>query len=471
MKFPDQFIWGAGTSSYQVEGASRAAGKGPSIWDMFCDRPGVISDGQNGEVACDQYHRAEQDVAAMAEIGLESYRFSIAWPRIFPEGTGTQNPNGFDYYDRLVDLLLENGIEPYVTLYHWDLPHALQLNGGWMNPDAPKWFDSYTRAVIDHLSDRVSQWSTFNEPSCFLGLGYLEGIHAPGLKVSRSEYILAAKHVMLAHGRSVLTIREHAKTAPNIGYCPISHSAIPATESSADIAAAREFTFGVPEPTRGHWFSNIYSDPVLLGEWPEEAIAAFCPDPPHVTQAELELMNQPIDHLALNLYTAAIVRAGENGTVEHLPSPAGEALSTMGWTIRPKGIYWAIRFHHDRYGLPIVIGENGVALTEWVCEDGQVHDPQRIDFTARYLRQVGRAVAEGYPVHGYYYWSLLDNFEWAEGYTRRFGLIHVDFETQMRTIKDSGYWYRSVIHSNGASLSAPRSAAVYMQSSEIPQEM
>lgn len=469
MKFPDQFIWGAGTSSYQVEGASRAGGKGPSIWDTFCERPGVISDGQSGEIACDQFHRLEQDVAAMAEIGLESYRFSIAWPRILPEGTGNVNPSGLEYYDRLVDHLLENGIEPYVTLYHWDLPHALQLKGGWMNADAPRWFESYTRQVIEHLSDRVSQWSTFNEPSCFLGLGYLEGIHAPGIKVSRAEFLTAVKHVLLAHGRAVQTIREHAKTSPNIGYCPISHSAIPATESEADIAAAREFTFGTPEPARGHWFSNIFTDPVLLGVWPEEAAAAFCPDPPRVTQSELELMYQPIDHLALNLYTAAIVREGENGAIEHVPGVPGEPLTTMGWTIRPEGIYWAIRLHHERYGLPIIIGENGVALSEWIAEDGCVHDAQRIDFIARYLRQVGRAVEEGFPVLGYYYWSLLDNFEWAEGYTRRFGLIHVDFDTQFRTIKDSGYWYRKVIHSNGAALSAPTTAAVLMQPNEIPQ--
>jgi len=467
MRFPDQFVWGAGTSSYQVEGAARAAGKGPSVWDMFCAQKGVISDGQSGEVACDQYHRIEQDVAAMAEIGLESYRFSIAWPRVLPEGTGTPNPHGLEYYDRVIDLLLENGIEPYVTLYHWDLPYALHLKGGWLNPDSPKWFADYTRLMVQRLSDRVSNWCTFNEPSCFLGLGYLDGVHAPGLKMGRPEFLMAVKHVLLAHGRSVQTIREHAKTTPVVGYCPISHSGIPATESPEDIEAARAFTFGVPDANRGHWFSNIYSDPVLLGEWPEETVNAFCAEPPRVTQTELEVMHQPIDHLALNLYSAAVVRASETAPYESLPLTCGEPLTTMGWTLRPDGLYWAVRFHHERYGLPIIIGENGVAITEWVSEDGMVHDPQRIDFVTRYLRHLGRAVQEGFPVLGYYYWSLLDNFEWAEGYTRRFGLVHVDFETQARTIKDSGYWYRSVIHTNGGILSAPLSAAVEMQTREV----
>ena len=452
MRFADGFVWGAATASYQVEGAFDEGGRGLSVWDTFCKRPGAVKGGFTGDVACDHYHRVKQDVALMREIGLQAYRFSFSWSRLLPEGVGKVSATGVAFYDQLIDELLDNGIEPYATIFHWDYPYELFLKGGWLNQDSVGWFGDYTALLADKFSDRVGNWFTLNEPQCFLGLGHVDGKHAPGLKLDYPEFFIATKHAMMAHGRSVQVLRAQCKRKPMISYAPISQVGIPFDDSPECIEAARQFSFGPQEKSRGFWFSRLYLDPVLKGIWPEDAVAVLTDRGPKVSHLELAEMNQPLDALGLNFYAAPLIRPGEGGKPEELPYKAGAPRTGFDWGVTPEGLYWSARFHYERYGIPIYITENGLSSLDWVSEDGQVHDPQRIDYTSKYLKQVSRAHDDGIPMHGYFHWSLMDNFEWAEGYSHRFGLVHVDFETQERIIKDSGHWYRDVIASNGASL-------------------
>lgn len=468
MQFKENFIWGAATSAYQIEGSFDTDGRGLSVWDAFCEKRGVIHGGHTGKVACDHYNRYREDVAIMASMKLQAYRFSFSWSRILPEGVGRVSVKGLEFYDRLIDTLLEHDIAPYATLFHWDFPQELYVRGGWLNPESPNWFAEYTSVVADRFSDRVSDWFTLNEPPCFLGLGHVDGTHAPGLKLDWSDFFLATKHALMAHGRSVQVLREKCKKTPNIGYAPISHIAIPVDESPENIRAAEEFTFGTQDAARGFWFARLYLDPVLKGEWPEDAVAVLCKNGPKVSNADLAVMNQPIDMLGLNFYAAPTVRAGAEGKPEVVAENPGSPRTGFDWSITPEGLYWSVRFHHERYGLPVVISENGLSSLDWVHEDGKVHDPQRIDYTSRYLKSLHRAHAEGYAVDGYFHWSLLDNFEWAEGFKHRFGMVHVDFATQRRTLKDSAHWYRTVVESNGAALASNpvKNAVVVVETSE-----
>ncbi len=448
-RFGDNFVWGAGTASYQIEGAAKEGGRTPSVWDTFCETPGKVLQGDTGAVACDHYHRFREDVGIMDQIGLQAYRFSFSWSRVLPNGVGQVNPEAIAFYDKLIDCLLEYGIEPYPTLFHWDYPQVLFDQGGWLNPDSVEWFGEYTTVLADHFSDRVKNWWTLNEPPCFLGLGHVDGVHAPGLKLGWPEFLLAAKHAMMSHGKAVQVLRARAKTTPTIGYVPISHIGIPIDESPANIEAARQFTFGVQDAARSFWFARLYLDPVVLGEWPEECISVLTPDGPKVSDEDLKLMSEPVDRLGLNFYSAPYVKMGEDGKPEVVKLAPGHPRTGFDWPVTPEGLYWSVRFHSERYKLPLMIAENGLSSLDWVSEDGAVHDPQRIDYTSRYLKGLHRAHDEGFPIDGYFHWSILDNFEWAEGYRHRFGLVHVDFETQKRTLKDSAYWYRQVIENNG----------------------
>lgn len=449
--FPKNFTWGAATASYQIEGAADAEGKGRSVWDMMCRQPGRVFDGHTGDVAVDHYHRYAEDVGLMRQIGLQAYRFSISWPRVFPEGTGAINDAGLAFYDRLTDALLAAGITPWVTLFHWDYPYALFCRGGWLNPESPRWFADYTVAVVDRLSDRVAHWMTLNEPQCFIGLGHWLGKHAPGERLGWDEVLLANHHALMAHGLAVQTIRERAKTPPVVGWAPAVALAVPASESAADIEAARRATMEIIAPT--HWTNTWYSDPVIFGHYPEDGLRAFGSAAPRYRASDFEIMRQPLDFYGANIYNSDVVRADASGKPEPAPREPGYPAPNMpNWVVEPRGLYWGPRFLAERYHLPIVITENGMSGTDWVSLDGQVHDPQRIDFVARYLRELRRAGRDGVDVRGYFLWSLIDNFEWAEGFQYRFGLIHVDHRTQARTIKDSGHWYRGVIESNGAAL-------------------
>jgi beta-glucosidase len=452
---PADFVWGAATASYQIEGAWEADGKGPSVWDVFSSKPGNVWEDQTGRIACDHYHRYPQDVALMKEIGLNAYRFSFSWSRILPEGTGGVNEKGLEFYDRLVDELLAAAIEPWATLFHWDYPQALYLRGGWLNPDSSQWFADYARVIVERFSDRISHWMTINEPQCFVGMGHYGASyhHAPGDQLGISGLLQAAHHVLLAHGRAVQVIRGAAKTTPRIGWAPVGVVSSPISDSAEDIKAARSAMFSPEFPTWNPLWNNVWwADPVVFGSYPEPALLVLGQHAPRYTDAEMKVISEPLDFYGANIYNGQSYRAGADGKPEKMERPPGYPHTLNHWKMTPDCLYWGPRFLWERYGLPIAITENGLSCHDWVSLDGGVHDPQRIDFLTRYLRELQRATADGVPVLGYFHWSLLDNFEWSEGYKHRFGLIHVDYETQKRTLKDSAHWYHEVIRTNGASL-------------------
>jgi len=450
--FPSEFIWGAASASYQLEGAAYEDGKGLSVWDVFCKKPGSVWGGNTGDISCNHYHLFETDVRLMRELGLKGYRFSISWPRVLPEGVGSVNRKGAAFYDRLVDILLGAGIQPYVTLFHWDYPYSLFLKGGWLNPDSGKWFAEYTEVMVELLSDRVKHWMTLNEPQVFLELGHRVGNHAPGMKYNLSELLLAAHHVLLAHGLSVQVIRAGAKAKPIIGYAPVANAYVPASESEQDIQAARRATYEIKSANL--WSNTWFSDPMFFQSYPEDGLKLFAGDMPKITSTDLEIIAQPLDFYGYNNYTSTIVKAGENGQPIVVSPPDGSPMTAVTWRVIPEGLYWVSRFLWERYQKPIIVTENGMTNYDWVALDGGVHDPQRIDFTKRYLRQLHRAIKEGVPVAGYFHWSIMDNFEWAQGYKERFGLIYVDYVSQKRILKDSALWYKDVISSKGAALDA-----------------
>jgi len=450
MGFPKGFVWGAAASSYQIEGAPREDGKGQSTWDMLCRKPGAIWYGQNAEMACDHYHRYEEDVALMKQIGLQAYRLSVAWPRVLPEGTGKANEKGLAFYDRLVDELLAAKVAPYVTLFHWDYPYELYCRGGWLSPDSPRWFAEYTEAVVKKLSDRVTVWMTLNEPQCMVGLGMQDGVQAPGLKMALQDVLRAGHNVLLAHGRSVQAIRANAKSKPTVGYAPVGSVYVPASDDPKDVDAARKLMFSVV--TKNCWNNTWWMDPVFLGRYPEDGLKLFADDLPPIRSGDMETINQPMDFLGVNIYGGTPARAGADGKPETAPFKPGHPMTAFKWFVVPEAMYWGPHNYWERYRKPIIITENGMSGTDWVALDGKVHDPARIDFLSRYLRQLRLAIDEGADVRGYLQWSLTDNFEWAEGYKERFGLIHVDFVTQKRTLKDSALWYKDVIATNGASI-------------------
>lgn len=451
MPFPKDFSWGVAAAAYQIEGAAALDGKGPSVWDVFTHKPGIIFENHNGDVACDHYHRWKEDVTLMRDLGVKAYRLSLSWPRILPDGAGAVNERGLAFYDGLVDGLLEAGITPWVTLYHWDLPEALQQKGGWINREIVDWFGNYAGIVADRLGDRVKHWMTINEPPCVIGLGYHEGMFAPGLKLPFRDCLLGSHHLLMSHGRAVQVLRARCKGPVKISLAHTSRERIPATNSPADVDAARSEYFGCTN--QNFWNLSWWADPVYLGRYPEDGLEAFAKDLPAITDADMELIAQPLDFLGYNCYSGWPVSAGAGGKPERVPIAAGDPRGTLPWLqIAPDAAYWAARFQTERYKLPLVFTENGLCNTDFVHLDGDVHDPQRIDFMARYLSAIRRAIDDGAPVHGYFYWSVMDNFEWKEGYKDRFGLVHVDYGTLKRTPKDSYFWYRDLIKSNGANL-------------------
>jgi len=450
MSFPKDFVWGAAAASYQVEGAWNEDGKGASVWDMLAHQGGRVWENHTGDVACDHYHRYPEDVALMQNMGLNAYRLSLSWPRIMPEGTGKVSEAGLGFYDRLIDELLAKGVAPWVTLFHWDYPYDLFLRGGWLNPDSPKWFADYTAVVMDRLSDRVSHWMTLNEPQCFIGLGHFYGEHAPGLKLGMSEVLLAAHHSLLAHGLSVQVIRAKAKKTPYVGWAPVGSGYYPATDSEADRAATMK---GMAAIYPGHLWNNCWwGDPPVLGSYPEEGLQVYGKDVPRFKSSDFDIICQPLDFYGCNIYHGGAIEAGPDGNERAAVFPPGHPHTHFHWKVTPESLYWGPKFLAERYKLPIVVTENGLSSADWVSLDGRVHDHGRIDFLNRYLLALHRAIEDGVDVRGYFQWSIMDNFEWAEGYKHRFGLIHVDFATQKRTLKESAHWYREVIKTNGASL-------------------
>jgi len=446
-EFPGSFVWGAATAAYQVEGGAALGGRGPSIWDMLCEKPGAIHGGHDGAVASDHYGRWQQDVALFRKLGIGGYRFSISWPRVLPSGVGQPNPEGLGFYDRLVDALLAAGITPYVTLFHWDLPLDLYHRGGWLNREVADWFADYATLMVRTLGDRVRHWITLNEPQVFIGHGHFDGRHAPGLSMSMGEMLRCGHHALLAHGRAVSAIRAESRAAVKVGFAPMGFPKLPASEAAADVAAARESMFAVPQAT--HWNLTWWTDPVIFGRYPEDGLRTFGKSAPRATPADLDVISAPTDFLGLNIYQGTVVRADADGKPEVVKTPAGFPLTAFNWPVTPEALYWGPRFAHERYAKPILITENGLSCRDWPSLDGRVHDAQRVDFLTRHVRQLHRAVRDGVPVEGYFHWSALDNFEWADGYKERFGLIYVDYATGERIPKDSFHWYSRIIASRG----------------------
>ena len=420
-KFPKNFLWGAASASYQIEGGVHEGGRGESVWDVFSHTPGRIRHDDTGDIAADSYHRWREDVALLRDMGLGAYRFSIAWPRIAPTGDTNWNPEGLAYYDRLVDALLSAGIEPWVTLYHWDLPQALQDKGGWQNPDTARAFAAYAERAAEHFKGRVNRWLTLNEPQCFIGLGYGTGEHAPGLTLRGDAYDQCWKNARLAHVLAADAIHR-VDSGNQVGLASAGNVWYPASHREADIEAARQLTFEKPRGAGSFLFGMA-----------------------------LDGLSGKLDFIGLNIYHGTAARMGEDGP-EPVEWPAGAPRTAMDWPVAPQALEWGPRLIGERYGLPMYITENGLSCRDWVCVDGAVHDAARIDFLTRYLRSLARAVDAGADVRGYFHWSLTDNFEWAEGYGQRFGLAYVDYPTGNRTAKDSAAWYAATVRANGGNL-------------------
>lgn len=447
MQFPNDFVWGTATSSIQIEGSPAGDGKGKNIWDAYSHNTDRICENHNPDIACDHYNRYKEDIDIMKKIGVHAYRFSIDWSRVLPDGTGKVNQRGLQFYSDLIDSLLENKIEPYLTLYHWELPLALHQKGGWLNDEIVEWFGDYAALIARTFGGRVKNIFTFNEPQCFIGLGYLQGIHAPGYKCSVAETIRMSHNVLKAHGRAVQRIREAAPDV-QIGFAPTCGMPYPATDKKEDIEAARQAMFEIPPDDNWTWNVSWWSDPVLLGHYPEEGLRRFHDILPDITSEDMKLISQPIDMYGQNIYNGWMVRMGDNGQPESVSRGIGYPVTATGWPITPECLYWGPRFLYERYHKPIYITENGISCNDVISLDGKVHDPGRIDFEKRYLTQLQKAIADGADIRGYFYWSLMDNFEWTEGYSQRFGLVYVDYATGERIPKDSAGWYHDVIARN-----------------------
>ena len=451
MGFSNGFLWGAASAAHQVEGAYLEDGKGPGIWDAMVNEPGRIAHGENGNIACDHYHRYKEDVALMKEIGLKSYRFSVNWSRVLPEGIGKVNSKGLKFYVNLVHELLQAGIEPILTLYHWNLPMALYEKGGWKNPESSDWFAEYVSVVASALGDKVKYWVTFNEPQVFVGAGLLGGAHAPFEKNSIEDIMKITRNVLLAHGKAVTILRERCTSEVKISIAPSTDTVIPENKTREAIEKARKQTFSVIKdfvPASICW----WTDPVYLGHFPEEAKQLFGEKLPKFTEEEWALVSQPLDFFGFNVYQGGgdvfPPDPNRHGRYDYQGSPR----TAMGWCITPDVVYWCCKFFYERYHLPIMITENGIACLDLVSLDGKVHDPGRIDYMNRYLLKLEEAIDEGIPVLGYQYWCAMDNFEWTCGYDMRFGLIYVDYRNQERILKDSAYWYSEIIKQNGKNL-------------------
>ena len=438
--FPHDFLWGAATASYQIEGSPLADGAGPGIWHRFSHTPGRTNNGDTGDVACDHYRRFREDVVLMRDLGLRAYRFGIAWTRIFPEGKGRVNQAGLDFYSRLLDELHRAGIQPLVTLYHWDLPAALDDLGGWLNRDVASWFADYATTVYRAFDDRVPMWVTLNEPWVVTDGGYLHGVLAPGHR-NHFEAPLATHNLMRAHGAALAAYRAIGKN--QIGTVVNLEPKYPVSQSDEDLAATR----------RAHAYMNEqYLDPLFRGSYPDEVVKMFGEAWPKLPSSDFDAIRQPIDFLGINYYKRSVVRNDPNQVIErasHVPQP--DAIrTTLDWELYPEGLTDILVWVKERYGdLPLYVTENGAAFYDPPSAiGGVVDDPLRVHYLQTHIAAVGEAIRRGVNMRGYFVWSLLDNYEWSHGYSKRFGIVHVDYATQKRTIKSSGRWYSEMIREN-----------------------
>jgi len=449
MSFKKDFMWGVSSAAYQVEGAYNEDGKGLGIWDALSESKGKVARGEAGNIACDHYHLYKDDVKIMKELGLKHYRFSVSWSRVMPEGAGRVNEKGLEFYSNLLDELNAAKIEPMMTLYHWNMPYELYKKGGWLHEDSSEWFAEYTKVVVNALGDKVRYWLTFNEPQIFTFLGYRVGIHAPFDHYTDEQFIAMTKNVLLAHGKAVKIIRDALGDKALISFSPTGDCHIPEnnTEKAIEKAYNKSLELG-----HNFMFSNTWwSDPVFFRKYADGAKERFGDEMFKFTEEEFDLVSQPLDFFAYNVYQSA-TEFRDGREINEMYEYPGCPKTLSGWCVTPEVLYWTAKFWHKRYNLPVFITENGCALNDWVCLDGKVYDYQRIDFLTRYLRELKRAADEGVDIWGYTHWSFTDNFEWASGYEPRYGLVHVDFRTMERTIKESGFWYKKVIETNGDNL-------------------
>ena len=432
MTFPQDFLWGAATASYQIEGGGLSEGRGECIWHRFSHTLGNVKNGDTGDVACDHLHRYKEDVALMAQLGLGAYRLSVSWPRVIPAGIGATNEAGLDFYDSLIDELLRYGIQPYVTIYHWDLPQALQDKGGWANPDSPKWFADYTDTITRALGDRVKGWITFNEPWCVSILSNLIGAHAPGLRDAPTAYRVAHQ-LNLSHGQAVGVIRQNCPTA-DVGITLNLWPIVPASDSEVDVEAARMI-----DGMQNRWFL----DPLFKGSYPTE-VAEYLGDAiQSIDLDEVKSAAVPIDFLGINYYNRMVISASGPAAL-----PEDAEYTAMGWEVYPQGLTdLLVRVYRDYAPKALYVTENGAAYDDPVPSptDDIVEDPQRVAYLESHLNACDQAIIQGVPLKGYFVWSLMDNFEWAEGYSKRFGIVYVDYETQKRTLKRSARFYQEMI--------------------------
>ncbi len=440
LRFPNNFMWGCATAAYQIEGAVTEDGRKPSIWDTFSHTPGKTFEGQTGDIADDSYHLYKEDIALLKNLGAKCYRFSISWPRVFPDGTGQPNPKGLDYYQRVVDELLKNGIEPYITLFHWDLPQALP--GGWQSRDTAKAFGDYAAYISRHLSDRVSHFFTTNEFGCFTDDGYKDGSFAPGLKLSDAEVNQLRHHAILAHGMGVQAIRANAKSGTQVGLAENATVYVPVIEEAEQIGAARRAT----RDGNAQFLTAI-----MEGKYPDSYLQGEGANAPKIQAGDMKIIGSPLDFVGLNVYTPEYVRADSSpaGYVVEKRQASYPRMASDWLYIGPEVIYWAVRNVSDIWKpRALYITENGCSADDVINSDGRIEDTDRVMYLRNHLTQLHRAASEGYPIKGYFLWSLMDNFEWADGYGKRFGLHYVDFKTQKRTPKLSAQWYTEVIEKN-----------------------
>ncbi len=438
IKFPKDFLWGTATASYQIEGSPLGDGGAPSIWHRFSHTPGNVTNGDTGDVACDHYHRYKEDIKIMKELGLKAYRFSVAWPRVFPDGKGRINTRGLDFYKKIVDELLANDIVPFITLYHWDLPASLQDVGGWTNPDIARWFSDYADYLFQELEDRVKHWITLNEPWVTATIGHVWGTHAPGMRDMYAG-MRVVHNQLRAHSEAVRAFREE-NISGKIGITLSNHSQEPASDTPEDVEAAKI----------AHEYVNypLFLNPIYKGTYPEHFFKVAKEFFPKGFEKDLSDIKEPIDFVGINYYSGGLVKADPASPFGIKTEKMGLPVTDMGWEIYPRGLYIILKGLQETYDpIEVYITENGAAFKDKV-ENGRIHDKNRIDYLREHFKMAHKAMENGVKLKGYFVWSLLDNFEWAHGYSKRFGIVYVDYSTQKRILKDSAYWYKDVISSS-----------------------
>lgn len=441
MKFNNDFIWGVASSAYQIEGSIK--NRGLNIWDEFSNKRTNIWDHYSGNVACQHYQQMEKDIELMQQLEIQAYRFSLSWARILKDGIGPVNSEGVDFYYRLLEKIHQCQMIPFVTLYHWDLPLALHQKGGWCNSESIAWFKEYTQVVLKLFGDQIKYWIPMNEPQCFIQHGYASGIHAPGLKLNFEDILKCSFHVIEAFNQSVQSIKNN-NPLNQVGLATVAIVSCPKTNQSEDIEAAKLSTFQVTE--KNMWNNSWWMDPIYLREFPKDGALLFC-ESSQIKKWENNLIDQ-CDFIGMNLYSGNIVSNQKNQMILE-PIPMGAPRTSFRWWVLPEIMYWGPKFFYEKYHKPIYITENGMSNNDWIDENQQINDSQRIDFLSKYLKQLHRACEEKIPILGYFHWSIMDNYEWAEGYRERFGLIYVDYASQKRMIKASGFWYQKLIQSKG----------------------